>query len=221
MLYAVDERKNIISPAAMQYKGKTIKWGKKLAHDQLIVTDKGCRCYKYKYLKGKPVRQSVKIFCIVAENSDIIDYFPGGNLDYPKETILPVKLIDNLFDSKFNLPKYRVLKNKKIGKKRDIFDTIEHCNHALAVIKKEIDDKIKGSIEQGYELKITKEYLDWLNDDKPEKDARQKSYIEMQDIINGIKSEHSEEKERIKVHLKKLDTKRMTKIKSRSKRRKK
>lgn len=75
----------------------------------------------------------------------------------------------------------------------------------LGNLKREIKTKISAKVDVGKELQITKDYLEWIRNGQPQGDDREKAYLEMQAIINKIKSEYADKKLEIMNELRKLE----------------
>jgi hypothetical protein len=73
---------------------------------------------------------------------------------------------------------------------------------------KELDDIVERAIRPeystGYESKLTKRYLEWMNEGKPANDSREEKFLTMQQRIDVIRLEHKDLREQIKTLLEKF-----------------
>jgi hypothetical protein len=70
---------------------------------------------------------------------------------------------------------------------------------------KELDDIVEWAIRPeysvGYESKLTKRYLEWMNEGKPTNDSREEKFLTMQQRIDEIRLEHKDLREQVKTLL--------------------
>lgn len=64
------------------------------------------------------------------------------------------------------------------------------CEKALLIIAKEIERKIAVKYKEGRELKLLKDFTDWLYENRPVDDPRETKYLEMQAYVKGIRAEY-------------------------------
>jgi hypothetical protein len=73
---------------------------------------------------------------------------------------------------------------------------------------KELDDIVEGAIRAEYsagnESKLTKRYLEWMNEGKLTNDSREEKFLTMQQRIDEIRLEHKDLREQIKTLLEKF-----------------
>ena len=79
----------------------------------------------------------------------------------------------------------------------DLLSTKAHWEKALDFLRAKIEGKIAKELPIGLEMKITKEYIAWINDGKPTNDNRSVRYEEMQNLISSIKEQHDQLKTQI------------------------
>ena len=84
---------------------------------------------------------------------------------------------------------------------KDLIKTQAAANACL----EELDDVINRAIQleysTGYESKLTKRYLEWMNEGKPANDSREEKFLTMQQRINEIRLEHKDLREQVKTLL--------------------
>ncbi len=82
--------------------------------------------------------------------------------------------------------------------KKGFLKTGSQCDEALDIIDTEIETKVAAKYKTGYELKLTKRYLEWLNEGKPADDRREDKYLEMQTFVEAVKKEYKPVREIIR-----------------------
>ncbi len=80
---------------------------------------------------------------------------------------------------------------------KKLLKTKKQCEKAILMINGEIEQKIAAKYSHGTEMKITKDYIDWMAETGSEKDERAIAYNNMKKEIDKIKSEYAELKKRI------------------------
>ncbi|NVO10581.1 MAG: hypothetical protein HXX16_11510 [Bacteroidales bacterium] len=80
---------------------------------------------------------------------------------------------------------------------KKLLKTKKQCEKAILMINGEIEQKIAAKYSHGNEMKITKDYIDWMAESGSEKDERAIAYKNMKNEIDKIKSEYAEFKKRI------------------------
>ncbi len=80
---------------------------------------------------------------------------------------------------------------------KKLLKTKKQCEKAILMIHGEIEQKIAARYTPGNEMKITKDYIDWMAETGSEKDERAITYKKMKNEIDKIKSEYAELKKRI------------------------
>lgn len=97
-----------------------------------------------------------------------------------------------------------IVKNSKLAKK-PVGDVL-HIETLMKV--QALEDEIKRSISEKVpmdkEMQRTKAYLEWITDGQPKNDPREKGFVEMQNMIEGIKQEHAGSKAELTKALDKL-----------------
>ncbi|RPH32889.1 MAG: hypothetical protein EHM93_07535 [Bacteroidales bacterium] len=78
--------------------------------------------------------------------------------------------------------------NELVEKK--LLKTKMQCEIAVSMINDEIERKIFEKYSYGNEMKITKDYLDWLSESGSENDERAIAYKKMKSEIDIVKSEY-------------------------------
>jgi hypothetical protein len=93
----------------------------------------------------------------------------------------------------YEIKRYSIkeLIEKKLPKTKKQWDI------AYSMLNDEIERKISEKYTLGYELKITKGYLQWIKDGNPTKDEREITYQNMQNEINKIKNEYKSLKQKL------------------------
>lgn len=105
---------------------------------------------------------------------------------------------------KLNIPFEHIVGNeiKKYSIKelidKKLLKTKEHQEQAISMISNEIEQKIAKIYSHGNEMKITKDYIDWMAEAGKESDKRAIAYKKMKDEIEKIKSEYKDIKQQIK-----------------------
>ncbi|MCP6760391.1 MAG: hypothetical protein NHB32_16995 [Fischerella sp. CENA71] len=87
----------------------------------------------------------------------------------------------------------------------NLFKTIEQCQKTLDIINNIIERKVSQEYNSSYEMKITKDYMGWIEENKPDNDPRQIKYQDMQNYINSIKMEFIDIKETLKSLMSELE----------------
>ena len=70
--------------------------------------------------------------------------------------------------------------------------TKKQCDAAISIINEEIEQKIAEKYSPGYEMKIIKDYLEWITLSGPANDEKVLAYKKMQSDISKIKSEYKD-----------------------------
>ncbi len=108
---------------------------------------------------------------------------------------------------------YRILKGKlrkKVAKKIKQ----EELESALASLKVQVTEAISAQFDVNYELKVTKDYMEWLKDGQPPDDEREKKFTAMQEKINAVKKEFAQKKAEFQKQLAELEKPKARKSKS-------
>lgn len=84
---------------------------------------------------------------------------------------------------------------------QNLLATEAHCEQALEHISAVVEEQIGQQYSAGFELKITKEYILWLEDDKPEGDKRQARFREMNEYVSEVKAAYKPLKAEIRTLL--------------------
>ena len=74
----------------------------------------------------------------------------------------------------------------------------EDCQQALKAIGELVEDKFTDKYSKGYELKLLKDYVYWMKDEKPEADEREEKFNDMATCISDIKSTIKPLKDQVK-----------------------
>lgn len=80
---------------------------------------------------------------------------------------------------------------------KKLLKTKKQCEKAILMINGEIEQKIAAKYSHGTEMKITKDYIDWMAEKGSDKDEKAIAYKNMKNEIAKIKSEYAELKKRI------------------------
>lgn len=162
------------------------------------------QCYKYKYVGNTVMEQQIKPYAMMNENNDIIATFLSGNLDNPDDAVeitqIELDSLTALYDDKYRLPLYQYIANEVVAK-ANIFDEVEKCEKAFAVVHKQMEHQIARQYSLGKEAKISKAYLDWIKEGQPPSDPRESSYTDMQTAIADAKARFTPEKATIQTQL--------------------
>lgn len=75
---------------------------------------------------------------------------------------------------------------------KKLLKTKKQCDVAISMINGEIEQKIAEKYRPGNEMKITKDYLEWITVSEPANDERVLAYKKMQSDISKIKSEYKD-----------------------------
>lgn len=76
-----------------------------------------------------------------------------------------------------------------------------HVQEGLRLIRESIENDISDLFTTSHELKLTKDYMDWITEGQPAKDKRAVAYREMQGKIEGVKQKYQATKEALKKEL--------------------
>ena len=79
-----------------------------------------------------------------------------------------------------------------------LLQTIEDCEQAFQLLDEEMAQCISEKYTPAMELKIMKEYMDWLEAGKPSDDPRQAKYQKMQTFINALKTDYKDIRTQLK-----------------------
>ena len=80
----------------------------------------------------------------------------------------------------------------------DLLKTKEQAEKALRKLDRKVEKKVALKYSSGYELKLTKRYMEWQLDGKPENDRREQKYIEMRQEIDAVRKEFKPLREKVK-----------------------
>lgn len=80
---------------------------------------------------------------------------------------------------------------------KKLLKTKEHCDKAITMVNLEIEQRIAEKYSPGYELKLTKDFIDWMAEAGKESDKRAIAYKKMKDEIEKIKIEYKNIKQYI------------------------
>lgn len=80
---------------------------------------------------------------------------------------------------------------------KKLLKTKKQCEKAILIINGEIEQKIAAKYSHGNEMKITKDYIDWMAETGSDKDERAIAYKNMKNEIDKIKSDYADLKKRI------------------------
>ena len=84
---------------------------------------------------------------------------------------------------------------------QDLLQSKDDCERALRYISATIEEKIAEQYSPGYELKITKDYMVWIDEGKPGNDVRKQKFDEMTAYISGVKEHYKAPKETVRTLL--------------------
>ncbi len=90
---------------------------------------------------------------------------------------------------------------------QDHIKTADHAKKVLRTIGIEINRKISKKYRSGDELKLLKGLVEWMYEDRPNDDERERRYLEMKTFIDGIKAEYKPLRKKVKQLAEKLGTK--------------
>jgi hypothetical protein len=100
------------------------------------------------------------------------------------------------FDGESNDPPNMQL--VKAGLKHKLIKTIADCELAFLLLDEEFEFRVAEKFRPGYEMKIMKDYTDWVGEEKPAGDKRESKYNDMKAAINAIKEEYKEPRKKLK-----------------------
>lgn len=181
----------------------------------ILSTDKGHRTYRFKVVEGEPQEQTIEEYFHLSEGGDILGIYTAGSLERKAQqgTLATSNQLASLqekaqaefpFDQEFQLPLFH-LKNGKVVKKRNLFDTPEKCEKALGILNARMEAEIAQVVPTGVEMKLAKAYMQWILEGQPKKDARQTRFQEMETKIQEVKDRYKAVRSKIKKELAKTD----------------
>lgn len=152
-------------------------------------------CYKYKVVNGA-VKENEIVFVGMTDINDKESIYKDG--DIVSALTIDVQSIDrtkvvtflyaeatNLLDE-YNMPMYEKT-GTKFKLKENYIDTEEKEVAKRNIQKRRIAFGIKEEISVDEELKVLKEFVEWIADRQPENDKREKKYLKMQKRIKKLK----------------------------------
>lgn len=161
------------------------------------------RGFQYKYENGKLSRQTVKLAAMLNLEGDVIRLFETGSFT---PTSPQIKLLSKsqaeelaeveLQDPVYKLPRYRY-HNRKVEEIENLFNTENKCILGLTTLKKKLADDIAAVYPVSRELKISKDYMNWIVEGQPLNDPRALVYQQMQTEIADLKTEYLKAKTEI------------------------
>ncbi len=80
----------------------------------------------------------------------------------------------------------------KAGLKNKLIKTIADCERAFKLLDDEFESRVGDKFRPGYEAKIMKDYIEWMEEGKPADDKREKKYLDMKETIASVKEEYKE-----------------------------
>lgn len=92
--------------------------------------------------------------------------------------------------------------------------TESECAEVMGSLTRRLEKEIAEKYPPGYEMKLTKAYLAWLNDDKPEGDSRETAYQDMETYIAQVKAKYKPLTSPIKKRMEALQQKKVKKTDS-------
>ena len=87
---------------------------------------------------------------------------------------------------------------------KDLIKTQAAANACLKELDDIVERDIRPEYSAGYESKLTKRYLKWMNEGKPANDSREEKFLTMQQRIDEIRLEHKDLREQVKTLLEKF-----------------
>ena len=87
---------------------------------------------------------------------------------------------------------------------KDLVKTQAMADACLNKLDKLTERAIRKEYGTGYESKLTKRYLEWMNEGKPANDSREEKFLTMQQRIDEIRLEHKDLREQVKILLETL-----------------
>ena len=88
---------------------------------------------------------------------------------------------------------------------KDLVKTQAAANACLKELDDIVERAIRPEYSTGYESKLTKRYLEWMNEGKPANDNREEKFLTMQQRIDEIRLEHKYLREQIRTLLETLE----------------
>ena len=85
-----------------------------------------------------------------------------------------------------------------LGLKLKLFKSIYDCQNAFKLLDDDLNQRILEKYSATAEVKLMKEYMDWLQEGQPENDKRQIKYKKMQDFVAPIKDSYKEVRQQLK-----------------------
>ena len=87
---------------------------------------------------------------------------------------------------------------------KDLIKTQALANVCLKKLDDIVECYIRPEYSAGYEPKLTKRCLEWMNEGKPTNNSREEKFLTMQQRIDVIRLEHKDLREQVKTLLEKL-----------------
>ena len=168
------------------------------------------------YLQLQPEEKIVDDKIVLKSNQELVD-----------EGLLELQSHEKIVDDKIVLKSNQELVDEDLLTLNDPFEYVDQKDEiqrytvaelmeknlvktqALAnACLKELDDVVNRVIQleygTGYESKLTKRYLEWMNEGKPANDSREEKFLTMQQRIDVIRLEHKNLREQVKTLLETL-----------------
>ena len=86
--------------------------------------------------------------------------------------------------------------------KNELIKSKEQCSSVFKFLDDKFENEVSQKYRPGIESKLMKDYIEWMEEGKPQDDKRQKKYQEMKAAINEIKEGYKP----IRAELKKIMT---------------
>ncbi len=80
----------------------------------------------------------------------------------------------------------------------NLLKTMDQCKKAMVYLGADLEKEIKKEYTIGYQMKIMRNFMLWMADDKPPDDKREQRFHEMNENLEKFKSKYREKRNTIK-----------------------
>ena len=138
------------------------------------------------YLQLQPEEKIVDNVIVLKSNQELVD-----------EGLLTLNDPFDYVDQEDQIQRYTVAELME----KDLIKTQAAANACLKKLDDIVERDIRPEYSAGYESKLTKRYLEWMNEGKPANDSREEKFLTMQQRIDEIRLEHKDLREQVKTLL--------------------
>ncbi|NQZ10760.1 MAG: hypothetical protein HRT35_26710 [Algicola sp.] len=115
-----------------------------------------------------------------------------GAIDFALELLLQSDEYNNLEG------KTPAINLVSLGLQLNLLKTLKSCKKAFGLLDEEIEQRFAIRYSHGKEMKLLKNYVAWIDEEKPTDDNRPVKYQKMQDFLLLLKQDYSELRQQLK-----------------------